>query len=117
MKVTGAWQNRDPPLPAVRVDQRTRSGMPKYEYDCPRCGTFADYRPLAEYDLPAACPGCGKESPRAVLNLPAMSAQPVTPRHSGRSQFSASGGHGAGCRCCGGKNFRIPRREWVGKLL
>jgi putative FmdB family regulatory protein len=91
--------------------------MPKYEYDCSRCGTFADYRPLAEYDLPTACPNCGKKSPRAVLNFPAMSTQPATRTHSGVSQFSASPGHAAGCRCCGGKNFKIPRKEWIGKLL
>jgi putative FmdB family regulatory protein len=87
--------------------------MPKYEYDCSRCGTFADYRPLAEYDLPTACPSCGKESARAVLNFPAMSTQP----HSGVSHFSASPGHAASCRCCGGKSFKIPRKEWIGKLL
>ena len=37
--------------------------MPKYEYDCARCGPFSDFRPLAEYDLPVPCPNCAAESP------------------------------------------------------
>lgn len=46
--------------------------MPKYEYYCPRYGLFADFRPLAEYDLPVACPTCSTESPRTALCFPAM---------------------------------------------
>jgi hypothetical protein len=33
------------------------------------------------------------------------------------SQFSAGAAHSAGCRCCGGKNFKISRKEWTSKLL
>jgi len=91
--------------------------MPKYEYECPRCGTFADFRPLAEYDLPLACPACGTESPRAVLCMPAMSSGSARAERGNASQFSAGAAHSAGCRCCGGKNFKISRKEWTSKLL
>jgi putative FmdB family regulatory protein len=91
--------------------------MPKYEYECSRCGTFADFRPLAEYESPVACPNCGKASPRSVLNFPAMSTRPAGTARVDASQFAATSAHAAGCRCCGGKNFKIPRKEWAGKLL
>ena len=90
--------------------------MPKYEYDCARCGPFSDFRPLAEYDLPMPCPNCAAESPRALLCLPALSTHAAATRGD-PSQFSATPAHGAGCRCCGGKNFKIPRKEWTKKLL
>jgi putative FmdB family regulatory protein len=91
--------------------------MPKYEYDCSRCGSFSDFRPLAEYELPVPCPNCGTESPRAVLCFPAISTRAAAATRADASQFSATPGHGAGCRCCGGKNFKIPRKEWMKKLL
>jgi putative FmdB family regulatory protein len=91
--------------------------MPKYEYDCQRCGLFADYRPLAEYELPVPCPTCGIEAPRAALCFPAMSNRSAALERQGASQFSAGPAHGAGCRCCGGKNFKISRKEWTAKLL
>jgi putative FmdB family regulatory protein len=91
--------------------------MPKYEYDCSRCGTFADFRPLAEYNLPVACPNCGKQSPRTVLNFPAMSSRRAGPTRDEAARFSATSGHAAGCRCCGGKSFKISRKEWTTKLL
>ena len=92
--------------------------MPKYEYDCPRCGRFADFRPMADYALPIACPRCTMEAPRASLSFPAMSTRPAVPARGGtarESRFSPSSGHGAGCGCCG--NLKIPREEWVRKLL
>jgi putative FmdB family regulatory protein len=91
--------------------------MPKYEYDCPRCGLFADFRPLAEYDLPVACPACSTVSPRAALCFPAMSNRSATVERGDASQFSAGPMHGAGCRCCGAKSFKISRKEWTAKLL
>lgn len=98
----------------------TRTPMPKYEYDCPRCGPFADYRPLADYALPNACPDCGAESPRAALSVPAISTGPATPMHSNvaaANQFMATSGHGPGCRCCSGKSFKLRREDWTRKLL
>jgi putative FmdB family regulatory protein len=90
--------------------------MPRYEYDCSRCGSFSDFRPLAEYDLPVACPNCGTEAPRAVLCFPAMSTRPATDRRAEATRFATASSHGTGCRCCGG-NLKIPRKEWMGKLL
>jgi putative FmdB family regulatory protein len=87
--------------------------MPKYEYDCPRCGLFSDFRPMAEYEQPAACPACGAEAPRAALSFPAISTAVGTAM--ARQSFATSG-HGAGCGCCG-KQLKIPRKEWVRKLL
>jgi putative FmdB family regulatory protein len=89
--------------------------MPKYEYDCPRCGPFADYRPMAEFELPGSCPGCGAEAPRASLSFPAMSTGPTARGAAAAGRFQASSGHGAGCRCCG--NIKVPREEWTRKLL
>ncbi len=97
-----------------------RDEMPKYEYDCPSCGSFSDFRPMAEYALPAACPGCGADSPRASLSFPAVSTRTAAAargEETRANRFSATSGHGAGCRCCGGKNFKISRAEWTSKLL
>ena len=52
--------------------------MPVYDYLCRRCGPFTDMRPMADCDLPSACPGCGRKAPRAFLTAPycaAMSAE------------------------------------------
>ena len=46
--------------------------MPKYEYECPRCGSFSEFRPMAECELPGICPGCGADSPRALLSFPTI---------------------------------------------
>ena len=35
--------------------------MPVYEYLCDHCGPFTDIRPMAECELPSACPECGSE--------------------------------------------------------
>lgn len=91
--------------------------MPKYEYDCPSCGLFADFRPLAEYDLPLECPTCGAKAPRAVLCLPALSSGSAAAERRNAPQFAARPAHSAGCRCCGGGNFKISRKEWTSKLL
>jgi putative FmdB family regulatory protein len=52
--------------------------MPTYEYMCKKCGPFTQMRPMAECDLPSACPECGARAPRAFLTAPAcmsMSAE------------------------------------------
>jgi putative FmdB family regulatory protein len=46
--------------------------MPRYNYQCRRCGPFGDWRPMSRSDAPAKCPRCGKPAPRAV-SLPNMS--------------------------------------------
>lgn len=94
--------------------------MPKYEYDCPQCGRFADYRPIADYALPAVCPDCGAESPRASLSFPAISTGSSNASRSNiavSDRFTATSAHGPGCRCCGGKSLKVRREDWTRKLL
>jgi putative FmdB family regulatory protein len=79
--------------------------MPTYAYDCPRCGGFDEDRPLAEYDLPAACPGCGQESPRA-LTLPQFATMDGVRRVAAATNERSANAprstrsHGGGCACC-----------------
>lgn len=40
--------------------------MPLYGYVCAACGAFQDWRPMAQSEQDAACPRCGKASPRSV---------------------------------------------------
>jgi putative FmdB family regulatory protein len=47
--------------------------MPTYEYLCPGCGGFDALRPIAERNVPCACPGCGAPSERVLLTAPALS--------------------------------------------
>src|SRR5207302_10848436 len=47
-----------------------RWSMPTYEYMCKKCGPFTQLRPMAECDLPSACPECGARSPRVILTAP-----------------------------------------------
>jgi len=92
--------------------------MPKYEYDCSSCGRFSDFRPMADYERPAICPGCNVEAPRASLSAPAISTRSARAARDGTAsanRFSKIAGHGAGCGCCG--NLKIPRKEWIGKLM
>jgi len=35
-----------------------------------KCGPFTQLRPMAECDLPSACPECGARSPRVILTAP-----------------------------------------------
>jgi putative FmdB family regulatory protein len=79
--------------------------MPSYEYACPDCGGFAATRPLAEYDMPAACPGCGQQAPRA-LTVPQLAATD-SPRRVSEAVIErsanaprSSGAHGSACGCC-----------------
>jgi putative FmdB family regulatory protein len=86
--------------------------MPMYEYLCDTCGAFAEVRPMAEYDRPAACPGCGIEAPRVILTAPAFSSMSRTQRlahvtneraaNSPRTLAETKAAHGRGCSCCSG---------------
>lgn len=44
--------------------------MPTYEYMCKKCGPFTQQRPMAECELPSACPECGARAPRVLLTAP-----------------------------------------------
>jgi putative FmdB family regulatory protein len=69
--------------------------MPTYGYDCGRCGPFSESRPIAEFDLPQPCPGCGDPAQRA-LTLPAIGGG-VAEVSSAGTPFRA---HSGGCACC-----------------
>jgi putative FmdB family regulatory protein len=68
--------------------------MPTYDYDCGRCGQFSESHPMAEFDLPQACPSCGDAAPRA-LTLPAIGGGASEPTTS--TPFRS---HPGGCACC-----------------
>ena len=40
--------------------------MPLYDYTCPSCGPFREWRSMSEYRQPAVCPECRSSAPRAV---------------------------------------------------
>lgn len=69
--------------------------MPNYDYDCGRCGPFSESHPMAEFDLPQACPSCGDQAPRA-LTLPAIGGAP-TEETATATPFRS---HAGGCACC-----------------
>lgn len=69
--------------------------MPTYDYNCERCGTFSESRPMAEFAAPQPCPQCGDPAPRAFLSAPALGggASPETAAAPQRM-------HPGGCSCC-----------------
>lgn len=72
--------------------------MPIYEYECIVCGGFSAGRPMALYQEPADCPGCGQHSPRALLSAPAFAGMPEAtrkahaPKKSGKIEPTEEGG-------------------------
>lgn len=90
--------------------------MPMYEYLCEGCGPFAEMRPMAEYDRPLACPGCGLQAPRVILTAPNFSSLSGTRRlahatnersaNAPRTLADTKTVHGRGCSCCSGKASR-----------
>jgi putative FmdB family regulatory protein len=98
--------------------------MPVYDYLCTRCGAFTDTRPMADCDLPNACPKCGKQAPRAFLTAPYLAgmsaerrlAHTVNERSASEPQrlSGSKNAHGAGCRCCAGKSLRTTKRGRTG---
>jgi putative FmdB family regulatory protein len=85
--------------------------MPVYEYLCDDCGSFTAIRPMAEYEQPHDCPGCGEEARRVLLTAPRMSSLSserrlahATNERSAHAPRSSKQSHGAGCSCCSGKS-------------
>ena len=81
--------------------------MPNYDYRCPACGPFTMMRPMAEFHKPCACPDCGAEASRMVLNAPAVAGMdPARRSVLASSERDAShrgpvgAAHPAGCGCC-----------------
>jgi putative FmdB family regulatory protein len=90
------------------------AAMPVYDYLCARCGPFTEVRPMAECDLPNACPRCSDEAPRAFLTAPHFATMSKERRlahatnersaHAPQSLSQMKAGHGSGCACCSGKS-------------
>ena len=40
--------------------------MPNYDYRCPDCGEFEDFKPMSQSSDPSVCPSCGAESERII---------------------------------------------------
>jgi putative FmdB family regulatory protein len=88
--------------------------MPMYEYLCERCGAFVEMRPMTQYDLPLACPDCGREAPRVILTAPNFSTLSGTRRlahatnersaSAPRTLAEAKATHSRGCSCCSGRS-------------
>ncbi|MEH6719161.1 MAG: zinc ribbon domain-containing protein [Aurantimonas endophytica] len=82
--------------------------MPFYDYACDDCGTFTRLRPMAEAAEASPCPECGEAARRVILTAPRLSmmdagrrSASATNERSAHEPKRASGGHGAGCGCCG----------------
>jgi putative FmdB family regulatory protein len=86
--------------------------MPNYDYGCQRCGQFSMSRPMAEYDRPQDCPGCGLSACRILSGTPAIAgmdagrrlALSTNERSAHAPQRSTAGaGDRADCGCCKGR--------------
>lgn len=81
--------------------------MPVYDYRCADCGDFTEMRPMAEFDLPHPCPGCGEDASRVILTVPSMammdSGQRTAMATNERSRHAPRRGersHPSNCSCC-----------------
>ena len=74
--------------------------MPQYHYGCPSCGPFTLSRPMAEYDQPQSCPGCGETAPGALLTVPAIGGMSSAGAASEGRANAPGGWHPGGCGCC-----------------
>jgi len=80
--------------------------MPFYDYDCPSCGAFTEFRPLADFEKPCPCPTCGKKSARA-LNAPALGAGTAVAAANSAAAPNAFRRHPGGCGCCAAPARRV----------
>jgi putative FmdB family regulatory protein len=92
--------------------------MPLYDYQCPDCGVFDDFRSASRAAEPAKCPRCGFGSPRVIrapqlleMNASLRTAHEVNERSAHEPRFSNPESrehrhdHGPGCSCCGGSEM------------
>jgi putative FmdB family regulatory protein len=84
--------------------------MPVYDYECEECGVFTAFRPMSEYKSPLACPGCGRDTARVFLAVPAIAGMDPGKRkamavneRSSHEPRSTGRSHGPGCSCCSNK--------------
>ena len=81
--------------------------MPIYDYECPSCGPFAEFRPMSDYAKPAGCEICGALAPRVVRHAPALATMNADVRagmavneRSRHEPRRSQGAHPSGCGCC-----------------
>jgi putative FmdB family regulatory protein len=74
--------------------------MPTYAYRCATCGPFIVMRRIADRDAACPCPKCEAIAQR-MLDMPALSLMPSTPRAERQVNERAVYSHqcGAGCGC------------------
>lgn len=98
--------------------------MPAYDYLCEKCGPFTETRPMAEYELPSDCPGCGEEAPRAILSAPYFSglsadrrlAHAVNERSANAPRLSSVAAHKHSASCgCSGKSSSAAKKSFPKK--
>ncbi len=71
--------------------------MPFYSYECSKCGTFTEMRPMADAGKPRNCPTCKRSSPRAFVQAPFL----ATGMRSASDRPGTGGRrHAAACSCC-----------------
>ena len=74
--------------------------MPTYDYACPRCGTFAELRRIADRDGAASCPKCGNAAARVVAASPHVGGLgSLHERETGDGRYARMR-HATGCGCC-----------------
>ncbi len=105
--------------------------MPRYEYECPQCGTFEAWRPMSEAAAPNPCPACGSSAPRG-LGRPALGMDRTRSRLHSRNERAAHepkivrhegdhhhGGHAHGPpdprlrRLVGNQHAHVSTRPWT----
>ena len=80
--------------------------MPVYDYLCDACGPFSAMRPMAEFQAPHPCQGCGAEARRAMLTAPAFAAMDGAARRAGTTNERSAHApvrakrHPPSCGCC-----------------
>ena len=101
--------------------------MPLYDYQCPSCGVFDDFRSASQASVPADCPKCGYASPRIVrapqllqMSAALRDAYATNERSAHEPKFSAQEPrahrheHSPGCSCCGRGSKMFPtKRPWM----
>jgi len=92
--------------------------MALYEYECPSCGDFTQWRPMSESRLPAECPQCHAAAKR-VFSPPFLALMsPVSRQASVRNEQSMHAprvGWKSACGCISGgcRHKKKPTAEKV----
>ncbi|MEI9897205.1 MAG: FmdB family zinc ribbon protein [Chthoniobacter sp.] len=79
--------------------------MPSYDYECQTCGTFTEFRPISERDVPASCMICDEPAPR-VISAPNLAL--MNPLHRMAATRNERSRHeprvGLKSSCCSGRS-------------